>query len=211
MRASVLSLAGFFSIPVTEAIDHSTAKTMSIVIIAICAGVILAALYNFYVRRVPGGVVRLLLSRGATSPENALSAEELGLLDKPFQLWELLRGASLRHIVSAVHPDKTEEAEQLELTEQAEQSKQEGEGCSDDEDTEQESNTPATAQDEPAIDAKTRFYIPEDKKIRAEMRFEQKGNGVKALVITCVFSVVLCIALFKLLPLVYTMISNFGK
>ena len=119
-------------------------------------------------------------------------AEELGLLDKPFHLWELLRGVSLRHIVSAVPPDKAEESEQIE---QAEQSKQ----------------TEQTEQEEPTLDAKTRFYIPEDKKIRAQMRFEQKGNGVKALVITCVLSVILCVVLFKVLPFAYTAISNFGK
>ena len=175
MRMPVAPLAGFFSIP-AKAYEHftltyATAKTLTMLIIAICVGVVLAALYNFYIRRVPGGVVRLLLSRGALSPESALSAEELGLLEKPFSLWELLRGISLRHIVCAVQESETdgEEAE---------------------------------------INAQTRFYIPEDKKYRAEIRFEQKGNGAMGLAITCGLSVVLCIALIKLIPVVLALIDG---
>ena len=174
MKTFVSPLAGFFSIP-AKAYEHftvtyATARTLTAIIIAICAGVILAALYNFYIRRVPGGVVRLLLSRGALSPETALSAEELGLVDHPFALWELLCGVTLRHVVCAVR-DESEDAE--------------------------------------SVNAKTRFYIPEDKKYRAESRFEQKGNGVAGLAVTCVLAVVLGILLIKLTPVVLAMVDNF--
>lgn len=169
-------LAGFFSIP-AKAYEHftlsySAAKTLTAIIFAVCAGVILAALYNFYIRRVPGGVVHLLLSRNALSPETALSAEELGLLDHPFALWELLRGVSLRRIVCAV---------------------------SDGEEAEEEA----------APDAKTRFYIPEDKKYRAEVRFAQKGNGAAGLILTCALTALLGIILLKLIPVVLAMVDNF--
>jgi hypothetical protein len=172
---TISPLAGFFSIP-AKAYEHftltySAARTLSTIILAICAGVILAALYNFYMRRVPGGVVRLLLSRGALSPETALSAEELGLLDKPFSLWELLRGVSLRHILCAVRDDEA---------------KNDGE-----------------------VDAQTRFYIPEDKKYRVEVRFAQKGNGVKALILSCALTLVLGFLLIKLIPVVLTIADNF--
>ena len=175
MSMPISPLAGFFSIPAKAyehfTITYATARTLTTIIIAICVGVILAALYNFYIRRVPGGVVRLLLSRGALSPETALSAEELGLLDHPFALWELLRGVSLRHVVCAVSDD--------------------AEG------------------DEACTDAKTRFYIPEDKKFRAEGRFEEKGNGFVGLAITCVLAVVLGLILIKLTPVVLAMVDNF--
>ena len=176
MSMPIAPLAGFFSIP-AKAYEHftltySAARALSAVIIAICAGVILAALYNFYIRYVPGGVVRLLLSRGALSPETALSAEELGLLEKPFALWELLRGVSLKHIVCAVTEAEDADAEQ-------------------------------------ELSAQTRFYIPEEKKYRAEIRFEQKGNGLMGLVLTATLAVVLCIVLIKLTPAVLAMVDNF--
>jgi hypothetical protein len=174
MSPPISPLAGFFSIP-AKAYEHftvtyATAQALTAIIIAICVGVILAALYNFYIRRVPGGVVRLLLSRGALSPETALCAEELGLVDHPFALWELLCGVTLRHVVCAVR-DESEDAE--------------------------------------SVNAKTRFYIPEDKKYRAESRFEQKGNGAVGLAVTCVLAVVLGILLIKLLPVVLAMVDNF--
>ena len=180
MSMPIAPLAGFFSIPAKAyehfTLTHSTAKTLSAVILAICAGVILAALYNFYIRQVPGGVVRLLLSRDALSPEKALSAEELGLLNKPFSLWELMRGITLRRLL-AIAPGSAEEEESAD-------------------------------NEEAPITAKTRFYIPEDKKERAEIRFNQEGNGVLGLVLTCVLSVVLGFLLLKLIPLALSMMEG---
>ena len=219
MSAPVLSLAGFFSIPAKEyehfTITYTTAKTLTALVVAICAGVILAALYNFYIRRVPGGVVRLLLSRDALSPEKALSAEELGLLDKPFALWELLRGVSLRHTVCAVTESATAaeeakapsdaEAQTEELVPDADAA-QAMEAPDADAAKEAEKTPPA---EELAFDAQTRFYIPEDKRYRAEGRFAEEGNGPVGLAITCALSLVLGFALIKLIPVVLTLVDNF--
>lgn len=201
MSAPVLSVASFFSIPAREyehfTLTHATAKTLSTLVIAACLGVILAALYNFYIRRVPGGVVRLLLSREALSPETALSAEELGLLDKPFALWELLRGVSLRHTVCAVASASADEDE-----------KQPAEGGEASEQDGNVSRKKKTAT-EPDFDAQTRFYIPEDKKYRAELRFSREGNGAGGLALTCALTLVLGVALLKLIPVALTMVDKF--
>ena len=162
------------------AMSYTATKTLTTIVIAVCVGVILAALYNFYVRRVPGGVVRLLLSRGALSPETALTAEELGILNKPFSLWELMRGITLRRLV-AVAPEAPCDAP-------------EGEESADGEESQ--------------ITIQTRFYIPEDKKDRAEIRFNQEGNGVLGLVLTCALTVVLGFLLIKLIPLGLSMIEG---
>lgn len=201
MSTSVLSITNFFSISAREyehfTLTHATAKTITTVVLAICLGVILAALYNFYIRRVPGGVVRLLLSREALSPETALTPAELGLLDKPFALWELLRGVSLRHIVCAVTKPGTDESEK-EPAEDGEAQARE--------------NAPKKKKkgsDEPIFDAETRFYIPEDRKYRAQVRFEKEGNGLGGLALTCVCTFALGVALIKLIPVVLAMIDNF--
>ena len=57
----------------------ASSGTITFIVIAICAGVILAALYNFYIRRVPGSVVRLLLSRGALSREITRTLVRVGV------------------------------------------------------------------------------------------------------------------------------------
>ncbi len=199
MSVSVLSLASFFSIPAKAyehfTLTHATAKTITTIVLAVCLGVILAALYNFYIRRVPGGVVRLLLSRGALSPETALTAEELGLLDKPFALWELLRGVSLRHTVCAVTPASESEKQPAEGAEAQEPSN--------------DSAKKKKSATEPIFDAQTRFYIPEDRKYRAELRFSREGNGTGGLALTCALTLVLGFLLIKLIPVVLTMVDKF--
>lgn len=201
MSTSVLSITNFFSISAREyehfTLTHATAKTITTVVLAICLGVILAALYNFYIRRVPGGVVRLLLSREALSPETALTPAELGLLDKPFALWELLRGVSLRHIVCAVTKPSADEGEK--------EPAEDGEAQA----RENASRKKKRGSDEPIFDAETRFYIPEDRKYRAQVRFEKEGNGVGGLALTCVCTFALGVALIKLIPVVLAMIDNF--
>ena len=49
-------------------------------------------------------------------------------------------------------------------------------------------------------DGEERYYIPEKERYRAELRFSKEGNGVKGLVLTAIFCVVLAIALVKVLP-----------
>ena len=56
-----------------------------------------------------------------------------------------------------------------------------------------------------------RFYITEEAKYRAELRFDKKGNGVLGLVLTAVLTVVLAILLIKLTPVVLGMVDNLLK
>ena len=53
-----------------------------------------------------------------------------------------------------------------------------------------------------------RFYIPEEDKYRAEVRFDKKGNGVVGLVVTAILTVALAILLIKLTPAVLGMIDT---
>ena len=147
--------------------EASAAKTATTFIIAACIGVVLAALYNFYQRSVPGHVVRAILIAKALSPETAKTAKELGLDTKPLYLWELLRGTTLRRVIRSV----------------------EGE----------QKGTPA----------QTRYYIPEEAKYRAELRFDKKGNGVVALIFTTLLSGALAFLLIKLLPWFLSIVDNF--
>ena len=49
-------------------------------------------------------------------------------------------------------------------------------------------------------ESEERYYIPEEGRYRAELRFSKEGNGVKGLVLTTAFCVVLAIVLVKVLP-----------
>jgi hypothetical protein len=201
---------------------------------------------------VPGGVARLLLDRGAISPETALTAAELGLLNKPFALWELLRGTSLRHIVATVNPEKPEDAEdegtdspkEIDCEEEdaspSDKLLADGEATADkvieavedeelsdedvdenaDEDVEDEDEDGDENEDEedtkkhPAPIAErathlTRFYIPEEKKYRAQLRFAREGNGPIGLAVTVGVTVAIGFTLLKLMPLLFSPIDKF--
>lgn len=53
-----------------------------------------------------------------------------------------------------------------------------------------------------------RYYIPEELKYRADVRFEAKGNGIFALLLAAVVAAGLALALIALLPTFLTIIDN---
>ena len=56
-----------------------------------------------------------------------------------------------------------------------------------------------------------RFYLPEEQKYRAEVRFEEKG-GVLSLIVTAVLTLAACLLIIKLLPAVLGVFDKFiGK
>jgi hypothetical protein len=142
----------------------STADTLTLFVVAVCIGIVIAALYNFYLRTVPGGIVRALLRAEALSPESAKTAAELGLEGKALHLLELTRGSALRRVVRFV------------------------------------GDTADAEGNRPPQTPETRYYIPEEAKYRAELRFEKKGNGIVALLFTAALSVVLGALIIALLP-----------
>ena len=139
----------------------STAATIRNAILAVCFGVILAALFACYQRAVPGGFVRALLQNGAASPETAKTRAELGFGKTPFLSRELRDGSFLRRVVRAA----------------------EGEG-------------------EP------RYYIDEADRIRAEVRYDKRGFGPVALLLTIVLTLAAGAALIRLTPTLLGLFDN---
>ncbi len=168
MRA--LSVADFFRVSARE-YEHLdfNAETATIFIWAICIGVLLAVLYNFYQRTVPGGVVRTILRAEAFDEARAKTAEELGLAGKAFALFELTSGITLRHVIQTA---------------------------------------PAAEGDE---DTAPRYYIPEEERYRAEVRFSKEGMSVMGFVITVVLTLTLAVVLIKLLPTVVGLFDGLSK
>ena len=98
--------ANVFSIE-PRAYEHFTltaegAATIRNAIVAVCLGVMLACLFAYYQRAVPGGFARALLKNGALSPEAARTPAELGFGKTPFLKRELRDGSFLRRLVRAV-------------------------------------------------------------------------------------------------------------
>ena len=145
-----------FSMPAREyehiVFDATARTTATLVIVAIAIGIVLAALYNFYLKAVPGGIVRALLAAEAHTPESARSLGELPLSPKALYAFALAHDLSLRSLILRA----------------------EGEG--------------------------ERLFIPEDKKDRAAVRFEARGNGVLSLAVSVAVAVAVALLLIWLLP-----------
>lgn len=54
----------------------------------------------------------------------------------------------------------------------------------------------------------TRYFIPEEEKYRAEVRYERAGNGAAGLLITVCLTVVLAVLLIRLLPVFLSLIDR---
>lgn len=133
--------------------DAAAAETAGTWILAVCIGVVLAALYNFYVRLVPGSVVRALLAADALDAARAKTERELAL--SRLARLELAHNTVLQRLISSV---------------------------------------------EGAAGEPTRYFIPEEQKYRAELRFERRGNGVGGLLLTVALTFAAAVLVARLLP-----------
>ena len=136
---------------------------LNLIIWSMYAGILLATFYSYYQKRIIGGFVQHMMKKGANSIDNAKTLEELGYHRHTAIRRELTKPAPLRKMVWEV----------------------------DDNHQEGEDGVIFCAR-EKALDLNLgRFYIPEEKRIEAELRYATKGNDV--------FSVILSIAVFFVL------------
>ncbi len=144
--------------------EHFTvsAKTLTVLVWSLCAGILLAAVYMLYQKTVPGGVVRAILAAQALSPESAKTAGELGISSR-LARHELCRNITLKRMVRRVEKDGEE----------------------------------------------TRYYIPEEEKYRADVRYEKEGRSPAAtLLLTAVLTFLLGLLLLRLLPVFLSVADN---
>lgn len=130
-------------------------------ILALAFGFIAAILLTAYTRVHLGGFVRKLIKAECTSPESAKTLYELGFFRSVSIRSALKRGSVLRMAVRYCTPEDRAAA-------RAAISPEEGESAP----------TPTARQLSEKIDfLKDGFYIPEELRIRAEIRFESRGSG----------------------------------
>jgi len=162
-----MATLSLFSIAAREyehiSFDASARATARTVILALAIGIVLAALYNFYLKAIPGGVVRALLRAEAHTDASAKTLADLGLGRNPLYGFAAAHDPALRRVLRRTQGE-------------------EGEG--------------------------ERYYIPEEEKYRADVRFEAKGNGVVSLIISIVVAFAIAVLLIKLLPAILGVIDG---
>lgn len=171
--------------------------SLRLMVLGIFVGAVIACVMMAYNKKVLGGAVRKIIASEANSAESAKTIAELGY-SKNFVLRNAFcSSVSMRRVVKCVGEEKFL-AEQEERRREYEEKIAAGE------------KLPKFKEIEYVIDPETdRFYIPEELRIRAEIRFEKKGSGWLATALTILL---LCIAFFVVLlvlPMIFGAADEF--
>lgn len=157
--------------------------SLELIVWALFAGFILAALIAIYNKRVVGGFVKAILRNECLSAESAKTIIDLGFGNDWFIKNALRTDTVLRRFV--VRVDDTAE-----------------------ESPENEKKKPASGHD--VIDfAIAKFYIPEELKYRAEVRYASKGTDLIAFGLCVVVLAAAAFAAIYIIPDLIQLIDNF--
>lgn len=150
----------------------NTTQSMELVIWCMYVGLMLASVFMYYQKKVIGAFVRALLKEQAHDKQSAKTLVDLGF-SKNGAVRSALRGSgALRKLVWETEDNYVEN----------------------------ESGVMISAREKP-LDVNTgRFYIPEDKRIRAELRYSDKGTDIFMLIITALVFLMIAYLAVNYLP-----------
>lgn len=191
----------YFSIelPYLENFSIKTGGLVSItgIIFGIAIGIVIAAACTIYNKRYIGSFVRRVLSCQCFDAKSAKTLDELGYLKSPGVRGVIKSGGSLSRWVRC--------AEEDEFLSEIEKKRAEFE-----EEHKDDEKKPKFVEPEFKRDLNTmHFYIPEDKKYAADIRFDEKGANIGVFIAVVIFTILLCAFICYFLPDLLKMIDNF--
>ena len=171
-------------------VSPATATLIRNIILGFAIGIIIASAMSVHTKRGLGGFVRKLISEECHSPESAKTLLELGYFQSFSVRRELKKGVSLgKLIICKEQEDLQKNSFNSETNEQKEEKSSFAESFE--------------------IDFSTcHFYIPEDLRYRAEIRFEKKGSTWKSFLITLILTVISASILCLFLPDLFRFADN---
>lgn len=162
-----------------------------IIVFGIFIGVMIAAAYSIYTKKILGEFVRKLLAEDATCPENAKTLAELGF-SKNLPVIHGLKGYTLGRVVNSIEKD-----EYIENVKTMRENYEENRKAAD----KHGKRLPAFR--EPSFDKKVsecRYYIAEKNKYTAEMRFNANGSGYGTFFFVLLISIMCIVIIYAILP-----------
>ena len=170
-----------------------TIVTLRNIVLGLFAGLIVAACVAFYDKNRLGAFIRKLIKDDCLSPDRAKTLGELGFLKNPGVRNSLKRGTVLGKTVHCVEKEQY----QAEV-EAARRAYVEKTGSED-----------GFGMPEYKMDLSTaHFYIPDEEHYAAEVRFEEKGSGWRALVLVIVLGILGAALVCYLLPDMIQLLDN---
>lgn len=165
-------------------------------------GINLASLVMIFDRRVLGNFVRKLISDECLSPEKAKTLTDLGYFKNSAIRGNLKSGVTLRRVVRCVEEDEYNKSLEEKRAEYDAESTPDGSG--------KKKRRPAFREVPFVIDFKTaHFYIPNDLKYTAEIKFEKKGTNWLSFFAVLVISLAIMLIVIQFIPDLLQMLDNF--
>jgi len=165
-----------------------------LVILGVCAGLIIGLIYSYSTRIAAHRLTKALISGGHNTPETAVTLSQLGVKSK-FKLRRMLKsGRVIRRVVLCANVAEMQDPTPTRLKKFW--------------------FTKFLGQELPQkTDFKVaQFYIPEENRISAEVRYSREGMSPAALVITVVVIIAVAIGAMLVVPELLTMTENvFGS
>ncbi len=174
-----------------------TMISLQMIIIGLSVGLIVAAACTLYNKRYLGGFIRKLLKEECLEPSRAKTLLELGY-DKSLGVKRAVRSfGTLSRWARCVEEDEF----------YAELDKKRAEF---EEAHKNDSKKPRFKEIEFKRDVNSmHYYIPEEKKYAADIKFDAKGANVGSFIMVVIVSVALCIIMTLVLPEILQMVDNF--
>ena len=167
------------------------------IIFGLFVGIMVASFAMVINKRVYGEFVRKLLYEECLSPESSKTLYELGYMRKYSIRNAVGHGTKLRCVIKC----REEEEYYASLAEQ--RAEYEARRAED-------KSLPRFREVPYKVNPNTdHFYIPEEKKYTAEMRFEDKGTNWLVLFAVAIVSIIGCIALLLVIPKILSLINDF--
>lgn len=180
-------------------LGSSSIINIHVIVFGIFIGVMLAAVYSIYTKKILGAFVRKLLAEGATAPEEAKTLDELGYSKNPAIIWGL-KGYTLGRVVNSIEKDEfIKSTNEARLTYEANRKEAAKLG----------KRLPSFP--EPKFTKKVsecRYYIAEKNKYTAEMRFNDNGSGYGTFFFVLLIAFICVIIVYALLPQMLTLVDT---
>lgn len=163
-------------------VESGLGATVRSVILGLMLGTIFAGALMYYTKNVHGKFIRALIKNECFSPEKAMTLRETGMFRSPSVRRELAKDGVLSKLTKRVCANSvakpTETADGGEVT----------------------GAETAPAEESPVDFLSDRFYIPEELKYKAEVRYDKSGSERFPFVITVIACVILAFLLCRFMP-----------
>lgn len=182
-----------------EHLNIDTGKMLSIriIILGLYVGIAIASFAAVFNKRVLGGIVRRLLSNECFSPESAKTLDELGYGNNFIIYLAVAKSTSLRRVVKCREELEFDKRSALER-EEHEKSGAKNKRLSKRKETEYKTDAYSDS-----------FFIPEEIKYTAEIKFNGKGSTwLGAVILTLVMTVAFFVTMVAL-PYVFGILNDF--